>query len=131
MVKKYKKNRNKLQELVVNYDTIIYINIQKSNIIITLTDLNGKIIDWVSSGCLGFTGFRKHSPLAARELSLALLEKTEHFNKKNFILKVKGQNAIKKILLKYISQQNLNIIKMQEISSVAFNGCKAQKRRKL
>src|SRR5690606_27483088 len=99
MVKKYKKNRNKLQELIVNYDTIIYINIQKSNIIITLTDLNGKIIDWISSGSLGFTGFRKHSALAARELAIALVEKTQYFNKKNFTLKVKGQNAIKKILL--------------------------------
>lgn len=131
MVKVYKRKRNKIKGLDIHTETIIYINIQKSNIIITITDSHGKIIDWFSSGCLGLRGFRKHTPFAAKSLAFMLYEKTKTFAKKQFILKVKGHNAVKNVLLKYISYQNLNVIDLKDITSLPLNGCKPQKRRKL
>jgi len=131
MTKIYKKKRNKIKGLDINTETIIFINIQKSNIIITLTDTQGKIIDWFSSGCLGLKGFRKHTPLAAKSLAFTLFERTKNFDKKQFKLRVKGHNAVKNVLLKYISYQDLNIIDLKDITSLPRNGCKPQKRRKL
>lgn len=131
MPKKYKRKRNRLQELKVDFNTIIYIRFQKSNVIITITTTEGKTIDWFSSGSIGFSGFRKASPLAAKELARKLYDKVKTYSVKNFILKVKGFNEIKKAVLKYIALCRIRFYKMEELTMFPLNGCKPQKRRKL
>ena len=131
MPKIYKRKRNRLQELKINFNTIIYIRFQKSNVIITITDLKGNTIDWFSSGSIGFTGFRKASPLAAKELARRLFDKVKTYEVKNFSLKVKGFNEIKKAVLKYIALYKISFYKMEELTMYPLNGCKPQKRRKL
>lgn len=131
MPKIYKRKRNRLQELTVDFKTIIYIRFQKSNVIITITNIQGKTIDWFSSGSIGFSGFRKASPLAAKELARKLYEKVRTYELKDFILKVKGFNEIKKAVLKYIALYKLKFSKMYELTMFPLNGCKPQKRRKL
>lgn len=131
MPKKYKRKRNRLQELKVDFNTIIYIRFQKSNVIITITDLQGNTLDWFSSGSIGFSGFRKASPLAAKELARRLYDKVKTYEVKNFTLKVKGFNEIKKAVLKYIALYRIRFSKMQELTMYPLNGCKPQKHRKL
>lgn len=131
MTRVYKRKLTKFDPSSINGETIIYINIQNNNVIITLTNSSGHVIDWFSSGSLGLRGFRKTSPLAAKLLALQLYNKTKDFGTKIFRVKVKGLNSIKKPLLKYISLQKLNIIELKELSMIPFNGCRPQKRRKL
>jgi len=116
---------------LVKEETIIYIHVQHNNIIITLTNPKGYVIDWLSSGSIGLRGFRKTSPLAAKLLASNLFEKIKDFANKDFKIKVKGFNAIRKALLKYISMQNINVIEMKDLTMIPFNGCRPQKRRKL
>ena len=131
MSKNYKRKQNKLDPTLVKSEIIIYINVNYNNIIITITNSTGHVIDWFSSGSLGLKGFRKTSALAAKLLALHLFERTKNFANKNFRIKVKGFNAIRKALLKYISMQNFNVLELKELSNVPFNGCKPRKRRKL
>lgn len=131
MSKNYKRKRNRLQELIVDFKTIIYIRFQKSNVIITITDTEGKTFDWFSSGSIGFSGFRKASPLAAKELAKRLYDKIKMYEVKDFVLKVKGYNEIKKAVLKYIALYRIRFSKLCELTMYPLNGCKPQKRRKL
>lgn len=131
MTRIYKRKFTKLDTSLIKEETTIYIHVQHNNIIITLTDPKGRVIDWLSSGSLGLKGFRKTSPLAAKLLALNLYEKTKDFANKSFRIKVKGFNAIRKALFKYISLQNINILEMEDLTMIPFNGCRPQKRRKL
>jgi|SRR5690554_982775 len=131
MIKVYKKKRYKKQNLNVNFETIIFVNIQKGNIIISITNMKGDIINWFSSGCLKLKGFRKGSPLAAKLMSNCLVDRLQNYNIKKFVLKIRGQGLIKKMFLKYLALTKLNILKLYDISNIAFNGCKKQKQRKL
>lgn len=131
MAKTYKRKLQKLDPTSIKDETIIYVNIQHSNVIITLTDSSGYVRDWFSSGSLGLRGFRKTSPLAAKLLASQLFERTKDYANKNFRLRIKGINPIKNPLLKYISLYNINILELKELSMIPLNGCRPQKRRKL
>lgn len=131
MRKKYTRKNKQIDTNAIGNNIIIYINIHFNNIMVTITNLKGNVIDWFSCGSLGLRGFRKTSPLAAKILSAALADRTKEYSNKNFYLKIKGINPIKKALLKYIGLQDLNIVKIEELSMFPFNGCKPQKKRKL
>lgn len=126
-----KSKKKKFNNKKVDFDTIIFISVSKNNIIISITNMHGLIIDWFSSGCLKLKGFRKSSPLAAKLVAQTLNERIKNYEKQNFILKIKGFGFLKKMLLKYIATYNFNIIKLYDITKIAFNGCKAKKKRKL
>jgi Ribosomal protein S11 len=131
MNKVYKRKLNKFDPSTIKEETTIYIHVQHNNIIITLTNPKGEVIGWLSSGSIGLRGFRKTSPLAAKLLSFNLFEKIKGFENKNFKLKIRGFNAIRKALLKYISLYNIKVIEMEDLTMIPFNGCRPQKRRKL
>lgn len=131
MVSNYMRKLKKPEGTKIKGEIIIYINVQYNNVIVTLTNLGGQVVEWFSSGSLGLKGFRKTSPLAAKHLATVLFERTKNYADKAFILKIKGINTIKKALLKYIGLRGLNIIKLEELSRIPFNGCRPQKKRKL
>ncbi len=45
-----------------------------NNSIITLTDLEGKVITWASSGKVGFKGSRKSTPFASQRATEQIME---------------------------------------------------------
>ncbi|MGB9800638.1 MAG: 30S ribosomal protein S11, partial [Thermanaerothrix sp.] len=44
----------------------VYINASFNNTIVTVTDQQGNVVCWASSGSAGFKGSRKSTPFAAR-----------------------------------------------------------------
>jgi len=129
MLKIYKKKNNKIK--IVEKIIIIHAFISLNNFILTLTDIKGNTLNWFSSGTLGFKGFRKHTPLAVEELIKKLKEELIKFNIKNVILKIKGIGSSKLGFLKYLVESDINFLKIEDVSTFAFNGCRPQKRRKL
>ena len=58
---KKKKEKKNIQ------DGIAHIQSTFNNTIITITDMNGNVIAWSSSGVKGFKGSRKSTPYAAQQ----------------------------------------------------------------
>ena len=50
----------------------IYIKATFNNTIVTITDKQGNVIGWSSTGVQGFKGSRKSTPFAARVLQMTL-----------------------------------------------------------
>src|ERR1043165_10116821 len=46
---------------------IVHIQASFNNTIVTITDPNGNVLSWKSSGSLGFRGSRKGTPFAAQQ----------------------------------------------------------------
>lgn len=114
-------------------NTLILFNIKLclSNFIVTMTDEHGKVFEWVSSGSLGFSGFHKNTPNALREIIGFLETKAKEFKINKIFVKIKGSNFLKIELLKLLAESNLKVIKFEDRTSFAFNGCRPQKQRKI
>ena len=61
--------RKKKKKVLMSDEGMAHIKATFNNTIITLTDINGNVISWASSGALGFKGSRKSTPFAAVQAS--------------------------------------------------------------
>lgn len=117
-------NRNKLIILSILFTT--------SNILCSLTDLNGKVIYWASVGSIKTKGVKKITSIAV----IATLKKvtsyiTKNTNYKKVYLKIRGFNKGKKIVIKYLNQSFFNILLISDNTSNPHNGCKKKRKKRI
>ncbi len=65
--KKGKKKTFKKKERKHVPHGLVYVQASFNNTIVTITDMNGNVLSWKSSGSLGFRGSRKGTPFAAQQ----------------------------------------------------------------
>jgi len=130
MKRVYKRKKNKILN-ITEETTCLHVYINRSNVIVTLTSLNGHVFCWFSSGTIGLRGFKKGTPIAAQKLATAIESKCKKVNVQRIILITKGCGSTKTIFIRSLLETSLNIIKCIDITSFAFNGCRSKKRRKI
>nr|AYC65771.1 ribosomal protein S11 [Udotea sp. TZ0819] len=116
---------------------IIYIKTTFNNTILTLTDLKGQVLTWVSAGSCGFKGFRKGTPFAAKKTVEMFLKKSMDYISRCGLIKiyVSGigsgrENALRG--LGSIEKSNRNkIVVIRETTTISHNGCRPPKKRRL
>jgi len=109
------------------------VNIQSTfnNTIVTITNLNGNTISWASAGSSGFKGARKSTPFAAQTAAEKAALEALNTGMKNVEILVKGQGAGRDTAIRAIQGVGFDIISIQDITSVAHNGCRPPKRRRV
>lgn len=109
-----------------------FIQATYNNTIITLTDMQGNVISWASSGGEGFKGSRKSTPFAAqvaaksaatRAMDVAGLRTIEVF--------VKGPGIGREAAIRSLYQSGLNVTRIKDVTPVPHNGCRPKKRRRV
>ena len=73
--KKGKKKTFKKKERKHVPHGLCYMQASFNNTIVTITDMDGNVLSWKSSGSLGFRGSRKGTPFAAQQ---AAIERRQH-----------------------------------------------------
>jgi len=68
----------------------IYILASYNNTIISLTDLQGNVLAWVSAGSIGFRGTKKSTPFAASKVAEYLMQKAQKIGVTKVKVFVKG-----------------------------------------
>lgn len=109
----------------------IYLNLTLNNTIITITDFNGNVIFWSSTGNNGFKGARKKTSFAIQTTILNFINKIKRLGLKNVLLYIKRIDQPIEPLLKLFESSTLKIFKIQEITPISFNGCRLSKIRKI
>ncbi len=103
-----------------------------NNILITITDINGNTLDWLTSGRLDFKGRQKTSSSAVYTISLATIKRL--ISKKLIFASIifKGNPKYRYIFIKnLITVQNLKIISITEKTPIPHSGCRLPKKRRL
>ncbi|AZL15887.1 30S ribosomal protein S11 [Rickettsiales endosymbiont of Stachyamoeba lipophora] len=125
MVKKVKKEKKYVA--VGN----AYVTTSFNNTKITITDTNGNVIAWCSSGINKFKGAKKSTPFAAQTNAEIACKKARDFGLKNIIyLYIKGPGAGKESAARVISQY-FKVQYIKEITPVPHNGCRPRKKRRV
>jgi small subunit ribosomal protein S11 len=110
---------------------IVFVLFTSNNTLYSLTDFKGDVLFSTSLGIQRTKGLKKVIPST---IHLSTLKLAYHIYKENFThlhLKVKGISKAKKLIIKTLSQLNLKIITLQDITSFPHNGCRKKQKRRI
>jgi len=109
------------------------LNIQSTfnNTIITLSDKEGNVIMWSSSGSLGFKGAKKGTPFAASKVAELIADKAKASGIKDVDLIIKGVGAGRESAIRTFAAKGLEINLIRDETPIPHNGPKPPKPRRV
>lgn len=109
----------------------VYIFSSYNNTIITLTDLGGNVLGWVSSGSLGFKGTKKATPFAASKIAEAITQIAQKIGIEKIEVLVKGIGSGRESAIRSLAARGLAIVSIKDTTPIPHNGCRPPKVRRV
>lgn len=110
---------------------LIHIQSTLNNTIITLTESTGNTLYWASAGSAGFKNSRKSTSYAAQAAAEKVAQFCQLKKIKKINVKIKGLGYGKEASLKGLQLNGVIIHKIEEVSTIAHNGCRLPKKRRM
>lgn len=108
-----------------------YIQSTFNNTKITLTDPNGNVIAWGSSGTMGFKGSRKGTAFAAQRAADQAARKGTDQGLREVEVLVKGPGSGREAAIRSLAAAGINIVSIRDVTPIPHNGCRPPKRRRI
>jgi len=108
-----------------------YIQSTFNNTIVTLTDPQGNVLSWGSSGGAGFKGSRKGTPYAAQLAAHNAARKAMEHGLRQIEVLVKGPGSGREAAIRALQSAGLFITSIRDMTPVPHNGCRPPKRRRV
>ncbi len=124
-VTKKKKERWQLTE------GCIHIKSTFNNTIVSISDIKGNIITWVSTGSMGFKGTKKGTPFAAQIAAENAAKKAMECGIKKVYVYIKGPGSGRESAIRSLQIHGLEIKVVKDITPIPHNGCRPRKRRRV
>ncbi len=102
-----------------------------NNTIISISDGNGNVVCWSSSGTAGFKGARKGTPFAAQLAARECSNKAKEFGIRYVDVRVKGPGAGRESAIRALQSDGLEIKSIRDVTPIPHNGCRVRKRRRV
>ena len=129
MAKPNTKAKKKVKKVVV--DGIAHVHASFNNTIITLSDRQGNVLSWATSGGAGFRGSRKSTPFAAQVASEAAGKTALDFGMKNLEVRVKGPGPGRESSVRALNALGYKITNIIDVTPIPHNGCRPPKKRRV
>ena len=108
-----------------------YIKSTFNNTIVSITDPNGAVISWASSGHVGFKGSRKSTPFAAQMAAESAARKAQEHVLKKVEVFVKGPGSGRETAIRSLQAAGLEVNSISDVTPQPHNGCRPPKRRRV
>ncbi|MFO8236333.1 MAG: 30S ribosomal protein S11 [Bacteroidales bacterium] len=128
------KQRSKVsRKKKVNVEPTGQAHIQASfnNVIISLTNSNGQVISWASSGKMGFKGSKKNTPYAAQVAAEDAAKVAYDLGMRKAKVYVKGPGAGRESAIRTINNTGIEVTEIVDVTPLPHNGCRPPKRRRV
>lgn len=102
-----------------------------NNTIVSITDPNGAVISWASSGEVGFKGSRKSTPFAAQMAAESAARRAQEHGMHKVDVFVKGPGSGRETAIRSLQATGLEVGSIQDVTPNAHNGCRPPKRRRV
>jgi len=129
MAKRSKVTRKK--KVVVEPQGEAHIQATFNNIIISLTNSNGQVISWASSGKMGFKGSKKNTPYAAQIAAQDAAKTAHELGLRKVKVYVKGPGAGRESAIRTINNAGIEVKEIVDVTPLPHNGCRPPKRRRV
>ena len=110
---------------------VVHIKSSFNNTIVSITDTEGNVISWASSGGVGFKGSRKSTPFAARLAAEQAIKAAQAMGIQEVELIVKGPGPGRESAIRAVQAMGLKVRSIADITPVAHNGCRPPKKRRV
>ncbi len=110
---------------------IIHIQSTFNNTIVTVTDPQGNVVAWSSSGMQGFKGSRKSTPFAAQMAAEDAVRKAKEHGLRSVQVYVKGPGSGRESALRSLQTMGIRILSIRDVTPIPHNGCRPPKRRRV
>jgi small subunit ribosomal protein S11 len=102
-----------------------------NNTLVTITDPQGNVVSWSSSGSKGFKGSRKSTPFAAQVAAQDASEKAQEHGMRTVGVLVKGPGAGREAAVRSLQASGMRITMIRDITPIPHNGCRPPKKRRV
>ena len=109
----------------------VHIQSTFNNTLVTITDTNGNAVSWSSAGSLGYKGSRKGTPFAAQMAAETAAKAAKEHGLRSVEVYVKGPGAGRESAIRALTNCDLEITMIQDVSPIPHNGCRPPKRRRV
>lgn len=109
---------------------VVHIKSSFNNTIVSITDMEGNVISWASSGGVGFKGSRKSTPFAAQMAAEKAGKAAMEHGLRRVEVHVKGPGSGRDTALRQIQNLGIEVSGIKDVTPVPHNGCRQPKRRR-
>ena len=110
---------------------IVHVEATFNNTHIAITDSDGRVICWASSGSLGFKGSRKGTPFAAQQAAMRVANTARDHGMRSVEVRVKGPGAGRESAIRALATAGLEVRNIKDVTPIPHNGCRPPKRRRV
>ncbi len=110
---------------------IAHVNSTFNNTLVTISDDQGNVVSWSSSGTMGFKGSRKATPYASQLAAEDAGKKAQEHGMKELSVLVKGPGSGRESALRALQSIGFTIKSIKDITPIPHNGCRPPKRRRV
>tara|TARA_R110001592_G_scaffold27763_27_gene102998 strand:- start:5884 stop:6273 length:390 start_codon:yes stop_codon:yes gene_type:complete len=129
MAKPKLKTKRKEKKNIVS--GIAHVNSTFNNTLVTISDDQGNVVSWSSSGMMGFKGSRKSTPYASQMAAEDAGRKAQDHGMKELDVRVKGPGSGRESALRALQSIGFSIKSIKDITPIPHNGCRPPKRRRV
>lgn len=110
---------------------VAHIKATFNNTIVTLTDKDGGVISWASTGKVGFKGSKKSTPFAAQMAGETAAREAMAMGLRRVEVWVKGPGVGREAAVRSLQGAGLEISAIRDVTPIPHNGCRPPKRRRV
>ena len=110
---------------------VVHIKSSFNNTIVSITDTEGNVISWASSGGVGFSGSRKSTPFAAQMAAEAAARRAQEHGLKKVDVFVKGPGSGRETAIRSLQAAGLEVGAISDVTPAPHNGCRPTKPRRV
>jgi small subunit ribosomal protein S11 len=129
--KAVKKKSFKKKEKRIVHVGMVHVQATFNNTIVTISDVEGNVVSWSSSGSLGFRGSRKGTPFAAQQAALTAAGKAKEVGLRTVDVRVSGPGSGRESAVRALSTAGLEVRAIRDTTPIPHNGCRPPKKRRV
>ena len=123
--------RTKRARKHVDAEGVAHIKATFNNTLVTITDNQGNVVTWGSSGKAGFKGSKKSTPFAATVAAEACAREAVNLGMKRVHVRVQGPGSGRESAIQALAAAGLQVKSIRDVTPIPHNGCRPPKRRRV
>lgn len=124
-----KKKKKKLKRQISKGQA--HIKCTYNNTMVMISDANGGLLAWSSSGLLGFKGAKKATPYAATQVVHDVTEKVKKYGVQELDVFVRGVGSGRESSIRSLANKGFELTAIKDVTPIPHNGCRPKKPRRV